>query len=230
MVKSAKKGNVRKSAKKTVSGKKIVKKAVKTPKKPAKRMKIKKESRQVQTPAALPKMTKAANLLVTYDPSHRGTALQELKDAFKASGESYQIGDSGIEGLFKLNVSDARKSVSKLAGLCKKSPGSFAATHHYVPIDKWCRSELAEMQRTIKSLVGLIGTNEKWRMSLNRRQWDKIRGGELILKLTDVVDRRNVDLTSPQKIVQVEILGNEAGISVLKPQEILDVQRAKAER
>lgn len=211
----------KKSAKRAVSKKKSVKKAAKAVKKPVKAAKVKE--------APVFKLSGTANLLATYDPNHRGTAMQELKDAFKIMGEKLELSDSGVEGLFKLKVPDAKKAVGKLSSLCRKNHNAFVATHHYVPIDKWCKSEVSEMQRTIKSLIGSIGNNEKWKMSLNRRKWDKMGGVELILKLTDVIDRPKVDLNNPQKIVQVEIIGAEAGISVLTPNELLDVQKLKAE-
>lgn len=228
----------KKSVKKSVSRKKQVKKAVKTVKKAVKKTYSKAKSvpkKIVKTikkamEAPLSKLSGKANMLVTFDPNHRGTAMQELKDSFKAIGEKVQIADSGVEGLFRLSVSDPRKAAVKIAGICRKDPSAFVATHHYIPIDKWCKSEVSDMQSTIKSLLPQIGMNDKWKLNLAKRQWDKMRGDELIHKLTEVIDRPKVDLDNPQKIVQVEIIGTEAGISVLTPTDIIDVQKIKAER
>ena len=41
------------------------------------------------------------------------------------------------------------------------------------------------------------------------------------------VDREKVDLSSPEKIVQVEIIGKEAGVSLLAPGDVLDVAEVK---
>ncbi len=180
---------------------------------------------------AAKKATKAPsgkfNMLVTFNPNHAGTAQKELSEVLNKIGERPRIAVSQIEGLFKVAVSDARKVVSRLKSLCQADPDRFIATHHYTPIDSWCGSEVNEMKKAIKSLVPSIGKSDRWKMTLNKRHWDKAQQTPLILNLTSVVDRDNVDLDNPQKIVQVEIIGKEAGISLLQSSEILDVVEIK---
>jgi len=38
-----------------------------------------------------------------------------------------------------------------------------------------------------------------------------------------VVDRKEIDLKKPEKIIKVEIVGKDAGISLLEPDEFLIV-------
>jgi tRNA(Ser,Leu) C12 N-acetylase TAN1 len=47
------------------------------------------------------------------------------------------------------------------------------------------------------------------------------------MKLTDVVDRPNVDLNNPDKIIRVDIIGKDAAISLLKKQELLNTSSFK---
>ena len=77
------------------------------------------------------------------------------------------------------------------------------------------------MQKAIKSLVPKIKKDEKWMMDIEKRYYDKMDYKELILKLTDVVDREKIDLKKPKKIIKVEIVGKDAGISLLEPDEML---------
>jgi len=65
--------------------------------------------------------------------------------------------------------------------------------------------------------------NEKWMMDVEKRYYDKHDYKELIIKLTDVVDRKEIDLKKPEKIIKVEIVGKNAGISLLEPDEFLIV-------
>lgn len=170
-----------------------------------------------------------ANLIVTFDPNHRGTAEMELREVLRRAGEKPHIGWTEVEGLFKAAVSDGKKAASRIAELCKTNPELFSVTHHYLPIEKWVRSEIQAMQRTIKELTAGIGKSEKWKLGLSKRHWDKLEGGKLIMKLTEVVDRPNVDLDNPDKIIQVEIIGKEAGLSLLTPKDIVDVAKEKGE-
>ncbi|MBI2550140.1 hypothetical protein HYV83_03075 [Candidatus Woesearchaeota archaeon] len=211
--KAAKKARARpKAAKKTKAARKPARKAAAKP-----------------APLGSTPLKGQANMIVTFDPNHRGTAELELREVLKQAGEKPQIGQTEVEGLFKIAVSDARKAAAKIRGLCSSNPNLFAVTHHFTPIDQWCQSEVAAMQKAIKAASGGIGNSEKWKMGLNKRHWDKLEGVKLIIKLTDVVERKNVDLDNPQKIVQVEIIGKEAGVALLTPNDIVDVAKEKAE-
>ena len=84
-------------------------------------------------------------MIITFDPNHAGTAEAELKAALGKIGEKAAIARTEVEGLIKAKVSDARKAVERLTKLCRSDPQAFKVTHHYTPIDNWCKSELKEM-------------------------------------------------------------------------------------
>ncbi|HLD97618.1 MAG TPA: THUMP domain-containing protein [Candidatus Nanoarchaeia archaeon] len=235
--KKAKSGRTAKSARKKTTTKKTARKAaarkapkaVKRPK--ARRTGTASRAKKMAAPRPQPlgatPLKGQANMIVTFDPNHRGTAELELREVLKQAGEKPQIGQTEIEGLFKVAVSNARQAVAKIKSLCKSNPNLFSVTHHFTPIDNWCQSDVQAMQKLIRQVSEDIETNEKWKMGLNKRHWDKLEGVQLIIKLTDVVDRKNVDLDNPDKIVQVEIIGKEAGIALLAPKDVLDVAREK---
>ncbi|MAG15440.1 hypothetical protein CMO88_00090 [Candidatus Woesearchaeota archaeon] len=215
MAKKKKGGKRKKStAKRAVSKKAKAKKSVK---------------KAVKKSSSAKKVSGKFNLIVSFDPNHAGTAENELTEALKKIGEKPKLAATGVEGLFKVAVSDARKVVGRLRDLCHADPNLFVATHHYTPIDVWCKSELSQMQKNIKKLESGIGESEKWKMNLNKRHWNKMDGIKLIIKLTDSIDRENVDLSNPKKIVQVEIIGKEAGISLLELEDLFDVAEIKDE-
>ena len=167
------------------------------------------------------------NLLVTFNPNHAAAAQKELAAALARIGEKPKISAAQSEGIFKVNVSDARKVISRLEKLCHADPNLFAATYHYTPIDAWCGSSLSEMQRSVRKLAAAIHDNEKWKLAINKRMWDRMNAAELVTKLADVVEKEKVDLEKPAKIIQVEIIGREAGISLLQPGEFLNIPKLK---
>lgn len=221
-----KKASARKPARKTV--KRTVSKARKAKTKPKAARKAVKAAPK-QAPLGSTPLKGQANMIVTFDPNHRGTAELELREVLKQAGEKPQIGQTEVEGLFKVAVSNARAAVAKIRTLCSNNPNLFAVTHHYTPIDNWCQSEVPAMQKLIRAASAGIGQNEKWKMGLNKRHWDKLEGVQLIMKLTEVVDRKHVDLDKPDKIIQVEIIGKEAGVALLTPKDVVDIAREKAE-
>ncbi|MBI3037199.1 hypothetical protein HYY73_05635 [Candidatus Woesearchaeota archaeon] len=232
---SSKSGRRKASARKPARKARVAKKAKARPKAGKKAKVAKRAAAKALKKAAKPlplgstPLRGQANMIVTFDPNHRGTAEIELREVLKQAGERPQIGQTEVEGLFKVAVSNARAAAAKIRGLCSSNPNLFAVTHHYTPIDNWCQSEVPAMQKAIKAASAGIGTSEKWKMGLNKRHWDKLEGVKLIIKLTDVVERKNVDLDNPDKIVQVEIIGKEAGVALLTPNDIVDVAAEKAE-
>lgn len=166
------------------------------------------------------------NILISHDPSHSGSAKDAILNLFKDVKQDIKQIKKEVDGLFSANVKDARKAVKELAKICEKDSARFEKTFHYIPIDKWCKSTVADMQKAIKGFAKDIRKTEKWKMELCKRK-KKGHDIELILKLTEAVDRPKVDLESPDKIIKVEIIGNKAGIALLKKGEILSVPRTK---
>ena len=168
-----------------------------------------------------------ANLLVTHDPNHAGLAKEEIISVLKQFKTEPEFLKSEIEGLFQITIKEPKETVKKLVGVCKKDPAMFRTTFHWVPVDNWCKSTIDNMQKTIKGLVKGIGEKDKWKMDITKRCYEKYHTTELIMKLTEVVDRPKVDLKNPDKIIRVDIIGNDAGISLLNKDELLNIPALK---
>jgi tRNA acetyltransferase TAN1 len=162
-------------------------------------------------------------LIVTYDPAHTESSKEKVELLFKEIGTKAEFLKSKYSGIFLLKAAKPRDAVKKLSKLAKKNSELFGKTYRYIPVDKWVKSDIPAMQKAIKPLVPKIGENEKWMMDLEKRHYEKHDFKELIIKLTDVVDRKNIDLKKPKKIIKVEIIGKDAGISLLTPDEMLVV-------
>ncbi len=162
-------------------------------------------------------------LLITYDPAHLESSREKVENLFKEINLKPKFLKSKYNGIFLLDVNKPREVVKKLKDISKKNKDLFGRTHRFIPVDKWVKSTVTEMQKAIKSLVPGIKKEERWMMDLEKRHYDKMDFKELIVKLTDVVNREKIDLKKPQKIIKVEIVGKEAGISLLEPGEILIV-------
>jgi tRNA(Ser,Leu) C12 N-acetylase TAN1 len=144
------------------------------------------------------------NLLVTYEPAHAGSAEQELASVVKEK----PIMENGMA---KLTVKDPKKLV---AGLKKKK---FEYLFRWIPVDQWVKTDLKIVQGAIKKLVPQIDDKEKWKLALTKRSWDE---KDLVIKLTEPVNKPNVDLNKPDKIIAVEVLGKETAVSLLNKDEL----------
>ena len=163
-----------------------------------------------------------ANLLITHNPSRAGSAKEEVEKAFKAIKQKAKFLKSEIEGVFKLRVGNPNKTVKSLNKL-KNKKSIFEHTFHWVPIDKWTSTNIKAMQKDIKNLQKGIKKTERWKMDLHKRHFD-MPSTELIIKLTEIVDKPKVDLDNPQKIIEVQIMGKKAGLALLSKDEILTIK------
>lgn len=164
-----------------------------------------------------------ANLVVTYDPAHAGKAREEVNAMLGSTKATFLKSD--VEGLFLLDVSKPKEVTKKLN--TKANAKKFAYTFHWVPVDKWVSSKIADMQKAMKEMDSKIKPTESWKLDLSKRRYDA-ETPELIKKLTEPIDKPKVDLKNPQKIVKVEIIGKKAGIALLDKDELLDVPKLKA--
>ncbi len=164
-----------------------------------------------------------ANLIVTHEPSHAGSAKEEVEKALKAIKQKAKFLKSENEGVFKLRVGNAKKLVKSLSKL-KSRKGMFEHTFYWIPIDKWVPANIKAMQKEVKKLQKGIKKTEKWKMDLHKRHFE-MSLTELIIKLTEVVDKPKVDLENPQKIIEVQIIGKKAGLALLNKNEILSLAK-----
>jgi tRNA(Ser,Leu) C12 N-acetylase TAN1 len=168
-----------------------------------------------------------ADLIVTFDPSHAGSAKEEVNRVLKEVKKEAKHLKSEIDGLFKLKIGNSKDVVKSLKKLHSKKPDLFERTCHWTPIEKWCKSSVKDMQKTVKKMQEKIKKTDKWKMELTKRHYPKSSTVDLILKLTEVVDKPKVDLKKPKKIIQVEVMGNKAGLSLLGTDELLNTLKGK---
>lgn len=161
-----------------------------------------------------------ANLLVTFEPSHEETAKKEIEALLKEADKKAKI--LKIEGsVVFASVGDPIKTISLLKKTAKKNKEKYSNTFNWWPVCKWCKAEIKDMQKAISEMQKEIDDKEKWKMDLGKRQAKKEYPKDLIIKLTDVVNKKNVDLDKPEKIIKVEIIGSKAAISVIPADSIL---------
>ena len=170
----------------------------------------------------------AYNLLVTFHGNQRGHSELEVRDRLKDLGAYVEKLDTcEVEGVFLVLASgDAKVMVSQLIRMCHEDPVGFQYSHHWVPIERWVPSERERIREVAIELGKGIGENESWMMHLHKRHFQE-HHDDLIAYLTDPLNRGRVDLTDPDKILAVEILGKNTGLSLLTRHELLDVNKVR---
>lgn len=166
-----------------------------------------------------------ANLLVTYEPSHRVGAERTVRALI---GKDARLLVSDVEGVFLLHAHDPRRLVRRLREEAEEDVSRFTNVSSWVPIDEWHAADVVELQRALRKIDERIDPAKSWKLEVRKRLFD-MSTSELIAKLTEPLTRQKVDLRFPEQIVRVEIVKDRAGIALLAPDEILNVQELRKE-
>jgi len=161
------------------------------------------------------------NLLVSYSWNIFNKARDEIAKILKEFGDDNPVIKRtiarGIAGV-KTKL-DSREVVRKVRELFEKDPSQINFAIKWIPVDNWCKSDLDEMKKIIKKIKVGIKKGEKWAMEVEKRRYTNYHTAEIIEELAKEIEEK-VNLEHPDKIVRIDILGQSAGISLLKPENI----------
>jgi len=119
---------------------------------------------------------------------------------------------------------DPREVVQALQKLQSQNPVFFQHTLKWIPIDSWVNSDIESMKAGVEFVKDRIKHGERWRMTVEKRRYTLYHKIDIIRELAQLVDEK-VDLTKPDKILRIDIIGKYAGISVLLPHEVFSATR-----
>ncbi len=120
---------------------------------------------------------------------------------------------------------DPIKAINDLRALLKERPWEFKYTLKLVPIQKVVEANLDTVDKVALSLAEGIEKQEKFRITVEKRHTDL--SSKTIIDTIAKRIQRTVDLEEPDKILLVEIIGELAGLALIKSDDILSVEREK---
>lgn len=164
------------------------------------------------------------NLLVSTYRNREDDCISELWYLLKEVGdEQADVWRTNVSGLVVAKTKlDPFKVVSKLEAMAKERPWDFRYVLKLVPIEVLVPTSLEEISKAAGELAERkIAPHESFRVTVNKRI-TQFKTSELIEAAASKISRK-VDLSNPDKIVQVEVIGEATGISVLKPSEIVSI-------
>jgi len=168
------------------------------------------------------------NLLATSEVLTRSQAASELWILLRALGdENPQVDRSPIKGLITAKTSiDAVEAIHKLRAYLQEHPGKFKTLLRIMPIDRVIATDLDELMEATKELSEKIDDDASFRVTLEKRKTD-LRSLEVIDAVAGILDQK-VDLVNPDWVLLIQILGKHTGVSVIHPEDLLNVQKEKA--
>ena len=93
------------------------------------------------------------------------------------------------------------------------------------PIVAKVPSEIEAIVEEVKRQAVVIGEDQKFRITLEKRETE-FRSMDIIEPVAEVIDRE-VDLTNPDWVVLIEMMGKTTGVSVMPPEGMLNIQKER---
>ena len=173
-------------------------------------------------------MLKEFNLVVSTYRGRENDCISELWYFLRELGDPrVEASKTGLPGLIVAKTSlNPLEVVRRLNEILEERPWEFRLLLKIVPVERVVSADLEEISRSAVELAEeKIGRDETYKIAVRKRLTSLSRS-EVIESIAPKIDRK-VDLTNPDKMLVVEIIGELAGISVVEPCEIFSSQKAR---
>jgi tRNA acetyltransferase TAN1 len=160
------------------------------------------------------------NLLVSTYRFREDDACDEILDLLGRFGDhDAEAEPTHVSGLvLAFTAIDPLLVVEKLKALVAQEPWEVRYILRVLPVERVVPAELEDIQGAARELALRIGPQESFRVTVEKRH-SPLHSREVIDYVADVVDRK-VDLDNPDWTILVEIVGRDAGVSVLKKGQV----------
>jgi tRNA acetyltransferase TAN1 len=167
------------------------------------------------------------NILATSEPWSESEACGELWMLLRKAGDNApEVDYSIVRGLITAKTSlNPIEALKKFRFFFHENPDDVKFLLRVIPMERVVRTDLEEIVKASKILSSVIEEEDSFRITLEKRKTD-LRSREVIEAVAKVINRK-VNLTEPNWIIQIEIVGKVTGISVLKTDELLNIQKER---
>ncbi|MEM4216776.1 MAG: THUMP domain-containing protein [Candidatus Methanomethylicaceae archaeon] len=118
---------------------------------------------------------------------------------------------------------DPLEFVRKAKGLIEKDPWGFKYIQRIVPVQRVCQAEIQAIKESVKELADKIPPESSFRVVVNKRG-SQLKRDEIIRETASLIDRR-VNLERPDVVLQIEIIDEDAGISLLSEDDVVSITK-----
>jgi len=172
-------------------------------------------------------MFKDFNLLATTSRGNEGHARSELSRLLIQIGDSVPIvRRTGVSGLIAARTAlNPFEAVDKFRSILHDRPYEFRYMLRVIPVEKIVSTDLEQLQQAAADLGSKIGESETFRITVEKR-FTTLSTSSIIEAVASKI-KSKVNLTKPDKILLVEVVGAVTGMSVVGPEGVLSVLKEK---
>jgi tRNA acetyltransferase TAN1 len=168
------------------------------------------------------------NLLATTDKITMSGASSQLWMNLRAVGDPEPtVNKTRIKGIIQGATSlDPVEAILLMREHMREMPERYDKLFRIMPILGWVETGIDAIAREVETQKSRMTADETFRVTLEKRKID-LRSLEVIDAVAAVIDNV-VDLENPDWVVLVEIMGDRTGVSVVRDDALLNVQKERA--
>ncbi|MDH3502459.1 MAG: THUMP domain-containing protein [Nitrosopumilus sp.] len=167
------------------------------------------------------------NLIITCARHLEPETEQEIRNVLEEMGDSEPIITiSKMSGILTAETAlHPIEIIEKIRDKLIDEPWSIRYCLRLIPIQKITETEIDNIVKEIADMSNLILTDETYRISIKKRNSD-VSSQEIISRIAKNI-KNKVSLEFPDKVVLVEIIGDQTGLAIIKKSDILSVEKTK---
>ena len=152
---------------------------------------------------------------------------QELLDILEKLGDlEPKITITNMSGILTAETKlESIEVVKRIKEMLLDEPWCIRYCLRIIPIQKITETKIESIEDGISDLIKLISNEESYRISIEKRN-SNISSQELISRVAKKIENK-VSLEFPDKIILIEVLGNQTGIATVKKGDVLSVEKTK---
>lgn len=167
------------------------------------------------------------NLIITCPRHFEEEASEEVKRILIELGDQEpKIIISSMPGILTgITSLNPIESIEKIREKILDEPWSVRYCLRIIPIQGVCKTNIKEIEDEVLKRIGVIKSEDSYRITIEKRN-SKVSSDEIISKIAKNILNK-VSLDSPDWVILIEIIGDEAGVSVIRNNNILSVEKIK---
>lgn len=165
------------------------------------------------------------NILATTEKITVSAASSQLWMNLRAIGDPEpKVTKSRIRGIIMAQTSlDPIEAIMKLREHMELDVGRYDKIFRVFPVVAKVPSQIDDIVEEVKKQAGVMEEGQKFRITLEKRETE-FRSMEIIGPVAEAIENE-VDLTSPDWVVLLEMMGKITGVTVMPPEGMLNVQK-----
>ncbi len=167
------------------------------------------------------------NILATTEKITMSAASSQLWMNLRAIGDPEpKVNRSRIKGIVTAETTlDPIEAIMKLREHMTAEVDRYDKLFRVFPVVAKVPSEVDAIVEEVQKQVGVMKPGDKFRITLEKRETE-FRSMEIIEPVAAVIENE-VDLSNPDWVILIEMMGKTTGVTIMPPEGMLNVQKER---